>query len=218
MAKIKGQKSEPKSKFCKRQAAKKRAGLFFSVLAWGISALLLFFCSSNIYQQFFNKGRYTGFFGVGSAVVVSESMEPTISKNDIIIYHKAKPERLNYNKENGDIIVYVKETQEKEADLVVHRLKDISNGYAVTKGDNNAQDDEAFRVENIVGKFLFAIPNAGVAVNILSTPWASIALVLCVIAFMGVRILLYHRRKKKILTQISPDIDTQRAIEKFFDI
>ena len=70
-------------------------------------------------------------FGYGAAVVLTGSMEPTISANDLIFV----AQRDTYAED--DIVVY-----QSGRVLVVHRIVDIADGMVTTQGDaNNAPDD-----------------------------------------------------------------------------
>ena len=65
-------------------------------------------------------------FGVGMAVVLSGSMEPELSVNDVIIVQQQD------GYEVGDVVVY-----QSDKSLVVHRIIEISDGMVVTQGDAN---------------------------------------------------------------------------------
>ena len=68
-------------------------------------------------------------FGYGAAVVLTGSMEPAVSANDLILV----AEKPVYAEE--EIVVY-----QSGNILVVHRILDITDGMVTTKGDaNNAQ-------------------------------------------------------------------------------
>ena len=85
--------------------------------------------------------------------IVSESMKPTINKDDIIVVKKVSIEDLK----EGDIITFHYENR-----VISHRISkiDIGNQKNIhTKGDNNESED-TFIIDNnqIYGKVILKIP------------------------------------------------------------
>ncbi len=91
-----------------------------------------------------------GLFNYQPIAIMSNSMNPTFKRGDVVIYKK---------KENilpGDIIVFKYENQ-----LIVHRVISI-NEYYVTKGDaNNTVDYMKIKKEDIKGVYQFHIKYLG---------------------------------------------------------
>ena len=91
-----------------------------------------------------------GIFNYKSIAILSNSMNPTFNKGDVVIYK---------NEENilpGDIIVFQYGNQ-----IIVHRLISI-NEYYVTKGDaNNTVDYIKLKKEDIKGVYQFHIKYLG---------------------------------------------------------
>ena len=138
--------------------------------ALAVTALLMFILFCNIYMivaKVVFHVPYPTVFGYSNAVVLSGSMEPAISVNDMIIIH----EETQY--EIGDIVSY------KNGDvLVTHRIVDKTEMGYVTQGDaNHAADDEIFQ-EMIVGKTVFVIPSVGIVIQMLQTPLGMLVLML----------------------------------------
>ena len=98
-------------------------------------------------------------FGIGGAVVLSGSMEPALSVDDLIFVRETKDVSL------GDIIVY-----ESGSELIVHRVVALYEGGVVTQGDANNTPDDPVSTEQIKGKVIFSIPKAGKAVELLKSP------------------------------------------------
>ena len=97
-------------------------------------------------------------FGLGTAVVITGSMEPAIIPGDIIIIQ----ERKDY--ETGDIITY------KANSYITHRIMEkVPNGY-ITKGDVNDIADSEIRADQVVGKVISVIPRVGHIVFFLQNP------------------------------------------------
>lgn len=98
-------------------------------------------------------------FGVGASVVLSGSMEPTLSVGDLLIIQ----ERESYN--TGDIVVY-----QSGSTPVVHRIVAISDGTVITRGDANNADDTPFLAAAIKGEVVAAIPLVGYPIWALKSP------------------------------------------------
>jgi signal peptidase len=71
-------------------------------------------------------------------VVKSGSMEPILSRGDVIIIQSVSPENINADPVNGDIIVFYKPGTNV---LIVHRAIQKVNGGFITKGDANTSSD-----------------------------------------------------------------------------
>ena len=89
-------------------------------------------------------------FGVGAAVVLSGSMEPTLKTNDLVIV----THRDSY--EVDDVVVY-----EDNQSLVIHRIIETDGSSVITQGDANNIPDEAIDESQIKGAMLFRIPFVG---------------------------------------------------------
>ena len=120
-------------------------------------------------------------FGFGAAVVLSGSMEPELSKGDLIIIRET-----NEVSEN-DIVVF-----QDGSDLVVHRVLETGETQIITKGDANNVADEPIDISTVKGKVIFWIPFAGTVVNLLKTPVGTICIIAAAIALVEI-----PRRKEK---------------------
>ena len=101
-------------------------------------------------------------FGYGAAVVLTGSMEPAISVNDVILV----AEQPTYAE--NEIAVY-----QSGNILVVHRILDITDGMVTTKGDANNAPDAPVELSAVKGKVVGVIPGVGSIVKILKTPTAT---------------------------------------------
>lgn len=98
-------------------------------------------------------------FGYGVSVVMSGSMEPSISVNDLIIVQQ----RQSYSA--GDVVVY-----QSGRLPIVHRILSIDGDAVTTKGDANNVPDEPFPLENIRGAVIAVIPSLGLLFRAIKTP------------------------------------------------
>lgn len=104
-------------------------------------------------------------FGYGVAVVLTGSMEPAISADDLIIV------RAQDAYEEREIVVY-----QSGSSLVVHRIIETDGETVVTQGDANNAADEPIRTEYIKGKVIAHIPGMGNVIKLLKSPVVVIAL------------------------------------------
>ncbi len=109
-------------------------------------------------------------FGFGAAVVLSGSMEPTLSVNDVIFVRESESYNIN------DIVVY-----NSGREMIVHRIIEQNGDTLTTKGDANNVSDEPISVEAVKGKVVFSIPYAGAAVKALRSPVGMIVILLTAI-------------------------------------
>ena len=97
-------------------------------------------------------------FGVGAAVVLSGSMEPELSVNDLVLV------RASESYETGDIVVY-----QSGGTLVIHRIVAIDGETVTARGDANNADDAPIPLSDIQGKLMFSIPAVGAVARALKT-------------------------------------------------
>ena len=121
-------------------------------------------------------------FGYGAAMVLSGSMEPTLSRGDLIIVKQTDGEF-----EKGDIVVF-----QDVRSLVVHKIVSVGEETVVTRGDANNADDGPILKENVLGEVIFWIPYLGSAVGFLKTPVGTVCVILAAIALVEI-----PRRKEK---------------------
>lgn len=164
-----------------------------------VAALLL--CGAilglNIYSA--NAGKLVGNklpmpFGYGAAVVLSGSMEPEMSKGDLILV----AEKESYV--TDDVVVF-----QQGSTLVVHRIIEKNGDSLVTKGDANPSADEPIAVSDVKGRVIACIPYVGTLVNLIKTPVGTI----CIIALAVILIEIPRRNEKK-----KDDAERQKIIDE----
>ena len=133
-------------------------------------------------------------FGWGLSVVLSGSMEPSLSVNDLVIVH----EQAAY--ETGDIVVYQSGNM-----LVCHRIVSLQDGTVTTQGDANNAPDPPIGLADIKGKAVAQVPGVGAAGLFLKTPAGfGLAVIVAVLLFE----LPYWQQRKKA------DAERQRIKEE----
>ena len=103
--------------------------------------ILLFIC----FEKFIRKEKLIKLGKYAILIVLSESMEPTIGKDEMIVIKESD----NYDLK--DIITY----QDDEGYLITHRIMQIDEYTFISKGDNNYVSDNNQKVENIKGKVIY---------------------------------------------------------------
>lgn len=109
-------------------------------------------------------------FGIGAAVVLSGSMEPELSVNDVIIVRASDGYAVD------DIVVY-----DSGQEMIVHRIIEKDGDTLTTKGDANNVPDEPIRIEAVKGKVVLTIPYAGFVVKALRSPVGMIVAILAAV-------------------------------------
>ena len=113
-------------------------------------------------------------FGFGTSVVLTGSMEPTLSANDLVVIRSADACSA------GDIVVY-----QSGDSLVIHRVVRVEDEYVVTKGDANNTEDDPVPLSAVKGRMLFAVPFLGVPVRLLQSPLGSILMIVLIAALVS---------------------------------
>ena len=165
-----------------------------------IRAVVIFIASVFIGIQFYNWNAKNVAgdnmpmpFGVGISVVLSGSMEPELSVDDVIIVKKTDDFGVD------DMVVF-----NDHGILVVHRVISIDGDNITTKGDANNTADEPITRDVVKGKVIKVLPGAGKAFDILRSPLAA------VIVF-GAAILLMELSFKKERKEADDDLEPIKA-------
>lgn len=128
-------------------------------------------------------------FGFGVSVVLSGSMEPALSVDDVLVVKSQKEYFVD------DMVVF-----SDHGTLVVHRIISIVDGEITTKGDANDSADESITAEVIKGKVVKVIPSAGKLLNTVRSP-------IVVILVLGAAILLMELSFKKEKKDSDADLE-----------
>ena len=103
----------------------------------------------------------THILGIYMFNIVSESMEPTLEIDDVVVVQKCDTSQL----QKGDIITF-----EQDGRIISHRILDVTKERGTikfeTKGDNNEiPDPEKVEAGQVYGKVLFKVKRIGKAIS-----------------------------------------------------
>ncbi len=136
--------------------------------------------------------------GCGYAVVLSGSMEPTISVNDVVIIKEQDAYEV------GDIITYV----DGDGTLITHRIVAIDGDEITVRGDANNTDDPTFSVESIKGAVVAVLPKVGYVITLMQQP----VFVVCALALAFFLMERSYSKEERVQQQSVDDIKAE--IEK----
>lgn len=167
--------------FAKPKNPKKK----FNILRFLLLLFVGIFAGLNLYL--WNANSVVGNampmpFGYGMAVVLSGSMEPELSVDDVIIIKDTGDYQV------GDTVVYQSGTVP-----VVHQIISIDGETVVTQGIANNVADDPISMEIIKGELVGVIPGAGGVIRAVKTP----AGVIIILAIAFVLLELSYRGEKK---------------------
>jgi signal peptidase len=125
-------------------------------------------------------------FGWSWAVVISGSMEDSISVNDMVVIHR----QADY--QPGDVITF------RSADTIVtHRITEEHPDSYTTKGDaNNAADLTPTMKSDVIGRVVLVIPGIGKFIEYLRTPLGMLCLVAIGFALIEIPYYIQTNRKR----------------------
>lgn len=122
-----------------------------SVIARGLAIAVIIFVIGVVvyclYAKYVRHEKMPMPFNHGIAVVLSGSMEPTLSVDDMIIVEKTD------DYEVGDVVMY-----QGEVNTVTHRIVEINGDEVITKGDANNTTDEPIEASRIKGEVVGKLP------------------------------------------------------------
>lgn len=134
-------------------------------------------------------------FNLGSAIVLSGSMEPELSVDDLI-FISGKDEYFV-----GDVVVF-----QDEYSLVVHRIIKIEGDVVTTQGDANDTPDPSISISDIKGKVIGTIPGIGGFVSVIKSPLG----IICILGIFVVLLILSYQKenedKKAKIKEIKEEI------------
>ena len=192
----------------------------FLVLLFLIAIFLVFYITTSAIAKANNKRPPISMY-----TIASPSMEPTIMVYDVIVNVNVKSdEELQPTKDGelGTIITFNSDVIDTGGYTITHRInnKYIYNGvaYYETKGDNNkSQDAGRITIKNVVGKYLFKIPQLG-RIQFFVTSKIGWLLIVIIPAILIIGLDVFKLRKaytiKQDLNQIEDDPSVSKKVEQ----
>lgn len=183
-----------------------------TILRTALLSIAALIVGLNVYSL--NASRLAGDLvpmpmGVGATVVLSGSMEPTLSTGDLLIIAKQDSYQVD------DVVVF-----QANRMAVVHRIVELyekpvqgEDGeeiqqMAITQGDANITPDDPIQVSQIKGTVVFRLPIVGYLINMIKTPVGTI-LILALAIFLLER--SFHKEREKDQDKLDA---IRREIEK----
>ena len=116
--------------------------------------------------------------GLRLCVIQSGSMEPTIPTYSVCLVTT----QVDYDDLSvGDIVVY---TRRSDGQQIVHRIADITDTGAITRGDANQTDDGvSVTPDNLYARYIAHIPCGGRVINAIRTP-TGYAIIITIVAIL----------------------------------
>lgn len=126
-------------------------------------------------------------FGFGISAVLSGSMEPEYSVDDLVIVQKAADYQI------GDVVVY-----QDGSMLIMHRIIAMDGDTVITKGDANDVEDTPIGKETIKGRAVARMHKAGAAVMFLKSPVGFLIMLAGAVVLFE---LPYYRERRKMIEE-----------------
>ena len=129
--------------------------------------------------------------GLRLCTVQSGSMEPTIPTYSVCLVTT----RVSYDDLSvGDIVVY---TRASGGEQIVHRVVDITETGAITRGDANHNDDGvSVTADNLYARYIAHVPYLGHVYNLVRSPIGIAMIAALVIALIVLNIMTAKRDEK----------------------
>ncbi len=127
--------------------AKKESFKF--LLSKFFTAVFFILCISTIFEVVLAtvEARTPRFFGYSVSYVPTQSMEPTISAGDYVLFKSTTFEEIV----EDDIIVY----RSASGRFIIHRVIEKTDEYIICQGDNNPiADEEYIYSDMIIGRYI----------------------------------------------------------------
>lgn len=165
----------------KKKTKKKKGGKLRALLLVFISLVL------GVSLYIWNAHNLTGNampmpFGWGMSVVLTGSMEPELSADDLVVVHRSDVYSV------GDIVVF-----QHENELIIHRIIEADGETFITQGDANNTEDPPINEKDIKGRLVFSVPYLGAVINAVRTPLGTI--IILALAFLLLE--LSYRRERE---------------------
>ena len=139
-------------------------------------------------------------FGFGASFVLTGSMEPEISTDDLVFVKK--PGKLQV----GDVVLY-----NTGGSNVLHRITKIDGDMITTQGDANNTEDKPFSKSAVLGVYIGKIPSGGKIIRFVTNPPFVMAVVFLLMAAAVIWMFVEDHRERKKLDSIKAEIESIKA-------
>lgn len=134
-------------------------------------------------------------------VVITESMEPVLNVNDLIIVYNPDIDELD----EGDIITFLADIDyDGQKEVITHYIYSIAvnddneNVYRTIRHDGVVPDTWLLNDEDIIGVYGFRIPQLGRLVSFLKSPFGIVALTVNALVIVGIIVVLKKEKNKQL--------------------
>ena len=144
---------------------KKKKQLIIRIILFILISLILGFGIYGMNAKLLMNDQMPMPLGFGIGVIMSGSMEPELSVDDLIFVVKDSTIELD------DVIVY-----QSKGILVVHKVVKVDGDQITTRGTANDTDDAPISIKDVKGRVAFSLGGVGKVINVLKTPFVLIAI------------------------------------------
>lgn len=139
-------------------------------------------------------------FGFGASLVLSGSMRPEITEDDLVFV--TRPTELKV----GDVVLY-----NTGGSNVLHRIIKIDGDMITTQGDNNNTPDKAFSKSKVLGVYSGKFSGFGKVVKFVINPQFVIFIVFLLVMAAIIWLFAEEDKERKRLNKIREEVE---AIKK----
>lgn len=175
-----------------------------SILFFLLAGILL----AYIAIEAFAPSQTVNIFGFKPYVVLTQSMEPEIDADDVVIVKRADTENL----EEGDIITFLVDiNNDGEKNVVTHYIYSIEEDSAgdvsirthrhYENPDNISPDRWTISGDDVLGEYMLTIPAIGIVIRFLQSPFGLAALVVNASIIAAIVLMLKGDKKKQDTTE-----------------
>ena len=138
-------------------------------------------------------------FGFGASLVLSGSMEPEISTDDLVFVKRADELHV------GDVVLY-----NTGRSNVLHRITKIDGDIITTQGDANNTEDKPFSKSAVLGVYIGKIPSGGKIIRFVTNPPFVMAVVFLLMTAAVIWMFVEDHRERKKLDSIKAENEELR--------
>jgi signal peptidase len=163
-----------------------------------VTTLLIGFFLIYIIVQLFLPNMSVKVFGFKPYIVITESMEPVISVNDMVVDRKFKLDKAK----EGDIVTFLADIDYNGTkEVVTHYIYSINevNDTAIIRthryyapGETVVPDTWLLSPDDILGTYWFTLPKVGYLTNYLKSPYGIVTIIINIGIISGIVYLVKH--------------------------